>query len=468
MIDNVDRREPAMTVPDLHAEHVVYTGPGDLLSSTDGQSADDGQSSTDSARAAGTREVHVTVQTKWTPWPRTVVTLTGPRGSTWGHAYMPHGDAPRPLLRLHDPARTLLRLVPVFSGEDLLVCETTGEGRPAIEFSVEAVHAFWINCPWLDPEPPAIVHGRSTFLGRSTWTVGDYLVVVDQAHDHQARTAELQRNGGHGFTHAMRVTRVDGASLPRTDVARLLQALHLAVSFAVGRFVAPCLQAAEGGAPALVWHDMLVDHWQGTASVWRSNKGRLGTYLPALIEAVAGAALDPARSDTVRFVVHNFVNANENRTFLEQSVMSSWAALERLAWRRLVEDVADDDEEAHAKHARKIDGESATWRVRRLLKMAGIPTALPGDMPALEAYRREPGARRPHDGVQAVTWVRDAVTHPTAPERIYDAEGLLHEAYLVAQEWLALSFLHWVGYQSQVRSIADPRKPHQPVPWSEE
>jgi hypothetical protein len=448
-------RESAMAVPALHERSLIYVGSGQLRGLRGVQ------------RTASIDLVDVKIQTEWTPWPRAVVTLSGPSGSDWGSEIVLNDNISELTLHLQDPVQTVLTLAPVFAGDGLLVCETTGKPADSNVAPVHEVYAHWLNCPWLDPQPPAITDGRSIFIGRSTWNIGNYAIFIDSSSDHEDRKKALRNGGNHGFTHAMRAVRVDGSTMPQQEVSELLEALSLAVSFAVGRFVAPCLRGSSDGGSPLVWEDSLVDHWQGTQSVWREHKLIKDSHLEHLVAAVTSAALDPERRETVRYVIQNFVNANNNRTFLEQSIMSSWAGLERLAWRRIVEESEEEDESKRARWAKKVDSQKTSdWRIRRLLGISSVSPELSKHSPVLKSFRRHADDPPSSDGAQAVKWVRDAVTHPTGTERTGDLGELLHETYLVAQDWLALSLLNWVGYNSQVFSIVAPGEPRHMVPWA--
>jgi hypothetical protein len=430
----------AVATTELYPKEFLYSGPARL----------------------GTRGDHcdASVRVAWSPTPHLVVRLTG-LGAGGGLRHM-QADANQLTVKLLADDLVDLLVTPTRSqGNEVEAISADPFRWPNASAMMPNVLAFWVNAPSFGPTEsichPREGRGSDVWLGRTRWRIANYELVIDQAPDLSSRLRELRGNRGYGVTHGMLITK-DGAGISGAEAERLLEALQLSVSLVVGRFVAPALLGRVtscAGDASTAWAVPHVDPCEFTPFLWRGGSTET---LHHLISAVASALLDDAKRASTRFLIQSYVSSNRG-AFLEQRVMTNWAALEHLAWVRLVLEEAGVDADRMQGVADAVDGKKSDWRVRRLLEIARIPDRVPESLPAL----RGGSAGR---AVGAVAKVRHQLTHPKTPGVVYGQEGLLKETWLLTQRWLGLALLHWVGYEGFVLDVTDQAAAATRVPWA--
>lgn len=151
------------------------------------------------------------------------------------------------------------------------------------------------------------------------------------------RSSGLSRTGSTSITSTADHTHEDHRS-PRLLVAgTLLTALHVGVSFALGRWAAPMLPVGEDHTGKVVWEDWRASHCDPARNIspgwWYEREyASLTDFLGRVITAFA----DPDRLPTLRLQLMLGIAAMNDRRFVEQRVMMGTAGLEHIMWQTLV------------------------------------------------------------------------------------------------------------------------------------
>jgi hypothetical protein len=111
--------------------------------------------------------------------------------------------------------------------------------------------AHWFNLP--DLHGPILLAADSEG-GDRQWSnrwqadAGGWRITLDVRPDHDEVWTDLHKSDVYVMTHVMELRRIDGATFTPSEAETLLTALHLGVSFALGRWTAPMLPVGEGVA----------------------------------------------------------------------------------------------------------------------------------------------------------------------------------------------------------------------------
>jgi hypothetical protein len=343
---------------------------------------------------------------------------------------------------------------------------TTGEiGSATAELHRVLVH--WLNLPALrSPFPIGDRATGSWYTGRWVAEVGDWAIVLDRRPDHKATWEQVRAKGSIAVTHVMEIRRTDDRPFTAPEVQPVLDALHLGMSFALGRWVAPALPVGLDHGGNRVW-----EHWgarlctagaPGTLRWWfEQREWELAQLLNLLVARFA----DPDQRFGLRFLLSSAVAAAAGG-FVEQRIMTAFAALEHLTWTRLVTiggmsntRYRDEDFPAHRK-------------LSHLLAEAGITDMLDDDaLPALKAVAQRRPAHAARTGPAIAGYVRNMIVHPTGyAEQLYrQHDDLVQQAWFLTQDYLVLLILHHLGYTGSYRRMLKPggwAGDVEPVPWA--
>ncbi|MEU3077345.1 hypothetical protein [Streptomyces laurentii] len=75
----------------------------------------------------------------------------------------------------------------------------------------------------------------------------------------------------YAMTHVMEIRRLNGTAFTDAEVTRVLSAMHVGLSFALGRWVAPALPVGQNDHEQMVWGQcgpMLCDPARRISSGW--------------------------------------------------------------------------------------------------------------------------------------------------------------------------------------------------------
>jgi hypothetical protein len=323
---------------------------------------------------------------------------------------------------------------------------------------LKRVVTHWFNLPNLHG-PIALTRttegGDHWWLGRWEMEVDGWKLTLDVRPDHAQVWRNLHEAHVYVMTHVMELCRADGAAFTAAEAEPVLTALHVGVSFALGRWAAPMLPVGEDNTGKVVWEDWHPGHCdpaRKTSPGWwhEQQHSSLTDFLGRVITAFADADRLPA----LRLQLMFGIAAMNDRGFVEQRVMMGAAGLEHIMWQILVlegglSESQYRDQDAHEK-------------LRRLLTDAQIPTEIDaGLLPITARFAAEEQQRQGKllDGPDVVTQIRNRLVHPRgAQERVYRLEGLVAEVWRLTRHYLVLLILHSLGVPELIpRSQEDPR-----------
>jgi len=315
------------------------------------------------------------------------------------------------------------------------------------------VVAHWFNLPNLGG-PVALAWtteaGEHWWLGRWDLEVGGWRLTLDVRPDHARVWRNLHEAHVYVMTHVMELRRTDGATFTAAEAEPVLTALHVGVSFALGRWAAPMLPVGQDNTGKVVWEDWHPGHCDParmTSPGWWHDKqhASLSDFLGRVITAFA----DPDRLPALRLQLMLGIAAVNDRGFVEQRVMMGAAGLEHIMWQTLVLEGGMSEPQYRDQDAHEL--------LRRLLTDAHIPAGIDaGLLPVAARFAAEERRRQGKalDGPDVVTQIRNRLVHPRgAQDQVYRLEGLLAEVWRLTRHYLVLLILYSLGYQGSYRDL---------------
>jgi hypothetical protein len=322
---------------------------------------------------------------------------------------------------------------------------------------LKRVVTHWFNLP--DFHGP-IVLTRATEAGDHWWMgrwqieVDGWTLTLDVRPDHARVWKRLHEAHVYVMTHMMELRRADEATFTVTEVEPVLTALHVGVSFALGRWAAPMLPVGVDNEGRVVWEDWYPGHCdpaRKTSPGWWYEREH--TSLTDLLGHVIPAFADPDRLPALRLQLMFGIAATNDRRYVEQQIMMGAAGLEHIMWQILVLEGGMNE--------RQYLGQEAPLLLRRVLTDAQIPTDIDaGLLPLIARFAAEEKPRQGKvlDGPDVVTQIRNRLVHPKgAQERVYRLEGLVAEVWLLTRHYLVLLILHSLRYQGSYRDLRKTR-----------
>ncbi|MEV0906141.1 hypothetical protein [Streptomyces hokutonensis] len=311
----------------------------------------------------------------------------------------------------------------------------------------------WFNLPnWHGPLGlvAKTASGVHEWSGRWVHQANGWRITLDVRPDHQRVWQGLHKTDVYVMTHVMEVRRLDDGVFTADDADPLLTALHVGISFALGRWTAPMLPVGEDSDGRVVW-----EQWQGShcdparpsSDGWwyDQDHSSLGAFLSLVIDAFAA----PDKLTPLRFQMMYAISAMRSRDFIEPRIIMGTAGLEHIVWQGLVL--------SGIMTKQQYTGSHAHIRLRRVLRDAQIPVEInPSHLPAAAKYAAEVKANenKDIDGADVVTWVRNRLVHPQeSQERVYGLDGLTRDTWLLARHYLVLLILNSLGYSGSYRDL---------------
>jgi hypothetical protein len=319
---------------------------------------------------------------------------------------------------------------------------------------LKRIIAHWFNLPDFHGPialPTTTGTGERWWPGRWETVIEGWKLTIDVRPDHARVWRDLHQAHVYVMTHVMEIRRADGATFTAAEAEPLLAALHVGVSFALGRWAAPMLPVGEGGTGEVVWEDWRVPHCdpaRNTSPGWWHERQHvsLADFLGRVIKVFTDADRRPA----LRLQLMFGISAVNDRGFVEQRIMMGTAGLEHIMWQTLVLDGGMTEREYRW-------GREAHDLLRTVLTDAQVPTDIDVQrLPVTARFVAEEWVRQGKvlDGPDVVTQVRNRLVHPKgAQEQVYRLDGLVAEVWLLTRHYLVLLILHSLGYQGSYRDL---------------
>ncbi|MFC6512200.1 hypothetical protein ACFQFR_04115 [Streptomyces goshikiensis] len=332
--------------------------------------------------------------------------------------------------------------------------------------------AHWFNLPRWRGSAHLEAHAadgtpRLVSAGRSVYVAGGWMITLDVRPDHEAVFSGVRQADVYVMTHVMEIRRLDGTTFTAAEVTPVLSALHVGLSFALGRWVAPALPVGLNDQEHAVWGQwgpMLCDPARRISSGWWYPEDQ--ESLAGLLACLLPAFRDPDKGQALRLQMQYAITAIADRGFVEQRIMSGAAGLEHVMWQELVLSGRLTEAE-YASRARP-----AHDKLRTLLTESGVDLRVRADrLPAAAAYatRQQVNGARPADGADVVTRVRNRLVHPKeTQEPVYGVQGLVTDIWLLTRHYLALLVLRSIGYLGSYQDLSKTNRlvgETEPVPW---
>ncbi|HKR51541.1 MAG TPA: hypothetical protein VJT72_18560 [Pseudonocardiaceae bacterium] len=313
--------------------------------------------------------------------------------------------------------------------------------------------AHWFNLPnWHGPlglveKTP---RGEHEWSGRWLLEAGGWKITLDVRPDYQQVWRDLHMTDVYVMTHVMEVCRADNSVFTADEADPLLTALHVGVSFALGRWAAPMLPVGEDSDGQVVWEQWraaFCDPARPNSDGWWYDQDHesLGDFLSLVIDAFA----DPDKLTPLRFQMMYAISALRSHDFIEPRIIMGTAGLEHIMWQSLVLSGALTEREYKRRPAHDL--------LRTVLRNAQIPVDIDlGLLPAAAQYAADVqvNENKDIDGADVVTWVRNRLVHPQeSQERVYGLDGLTRDAWLLARHYLVLLILNSLGYNGSYRDL---------------
>lgn len=297
--------------------------------------------------------------------------------------------------------------------------------------------------------PEGIRHVRPNLVLKSE----SWVVEVDPVGDIFRLEKSLEESGGYAITHHCTLRRSDGTPFSRQAASDVLEWLGSFFSFGFGHRVAPLL--ARGYLnDSRVWEERqlrVIDQFDTWLDI-RSAES-LETAFPGFALLAQSAIWErPLRS-----AVYWFINANVAAGGVDTAIVLAQAALELLAWTRLVQETKSVSPDGFEKLP-------AADEIRLVLSACEIPLAIPRELTDLVKLAK---AYNWVDGPAAVTSLRNSIVHPNLEKRFKFAEALV-DVWRLSQWYVELVVLRQTGFRGMYSSRLTARWVGQvePVPWA--
>lgn len=346
---------------------------------------------------------------------------------------------------------------------ELNALATNSGGRGVIPYASLAsnrqltrVVMHWVNLPSILPAE-GLHEDYGSWSGHWEAQGAGWNMVVDSRLDLGAAFSAIKSSRHYTITHTGELKRVDGSSFDIDSATDALYGWQVALSFALGRWVAPALPIGFDSAGRRAWEQWApwrCDEVDGYESWWDNHNG---DDLKDFVTLFLDAWFNSSRRDLVWHMCHHLIAANHRSTVLEARIMLVQATLEYFSWVKYVISEARSGRE-HQKSRSSAD------HLRELLEEAGVSSEIPA-LPALQQYAAEEGLQ---DGPELVTYLRNRLVHPKDAGEPYRVERLVGRAWQLSMQYGELLLLHELGYRGQFCRRLPPREcahAREPVPW---
>lgn len=304
------------------------------------------------------------------------------------------------------------RLVPTQHQQPVTAIQT-GDKLQSVKFNV-------VNFPEFHCKLSTGDQTYTVRLQTPTWRIE-----IKAVPEISAVKRRLEEESGYGITHEGSIRRSDGELFSVEEVEKLLDGLHLFLSFARGAYCGITLISGNdkngdkvweqwGTYPTYPWFTMV--SW---FDVWK------GETLSEVFRGFWKRFEEESDDDPVRVALYWYLISNESDS-LEARIVLTQAALERLAYTIVGK--------------RKKSCKTGIW-IGNALKKKKIDPKIPLSCQALEKFRREEGLC---DGPHTLTEIRNHLIHPKQTRNIRVDD--YSEAWDVGQRYVELLLLNLFEY----------------------
>lgn len=300
-------------------------------------------------------------------------------------------------------------------------------------------------------------------LARVSLCSDEWHIDVDRATDSCKRLERLKESGGFAWTASAVIRRPDNSKFSAEDCHRALETLFFYLSFAAGRWTGLCLPVAYDAADVVVGDDWICQR----TTPYRNAVSWAAKDRPECLEQSYGRFselyADPFWHEILVTAIHWYIEANNQAAAIEGSIALTQTALELLATSILVE-------QENWISFGAYDKLPAGDRLRLLLKWAGIPSGIPGELTELTALANHK-ANSWQDGAHALVEIRNSIIHPTKKNRArfkQHSSGARVDAWLLGLWMVELVLLRLLEYRGLYvrRTARGASKALEVVPWA--
>jgi hypothetical protein len=244
--------------------------------------------------------------------------------------------------------------------------------------------------------------------GRIQLVARGWILTLDPVPNNKELTAAIQGGSGYGITYSGKIVKEDGSVFTPSEAEYFLDAFSWYSSFAVGRWVGAFLLRGIDASVGTVWQS------------WSKRRVNPYAYRTSWVDLqFANIFQDPFPGfvelwfdtdwhEELLTVIHWYLAANSQSGAIEGSIVQTQTAFELLSSAVLVEQKSWLSTGGYEKLP-------AADRIRLLLHWAGIPTDIPT---ALSDLSSRASSENWSDTAEAMTAIRNTITHPTKKNRI--------------------------------------------------
>ena len=269
--------------------------------------------------------------------------------------------------------------------------------------------------------------------------------------------SEIQSES-YSFTHHLVMRKIDGSAFSCAEARNAIDVLFIFLRFCTERWIAPALVVGidrSGVAAMQEWGTPKVDV-QDSTSNWLDPYG--GEPMVEVFPEYSRLMEDSDWKEAIRTAIYWYIRANTNHVGPDGGIVLLQAALERLAWQKLVQDRGAISGDGFLKLP-------AADQMRLILDSCRIPLSIPA---LLEQTLRAAKEYNWNDGPQAFVEVRNGLVHPQKRKKLEGSRAYF-EVFQLGKWYLELILLRMFGLNSKYanrlkmpRSIGDV----DPVPWT--
>lgn len=199
---------------------------------------------------------------------------------------------------------------------------------------IDRVVAHWFNLPRWRGSAHLAAHAadgmpRPVSAGRSVYEADGWRITLDIRPDHEAVFSDVRQADVYVMTHVMEIRRLNGTTFTAAEVTPVISALHVGLSFALGRWVAPTLPVGLNDQALAVWGQWgptLCDPARRISSGWWYPEDQ--ESLADLLACLLPIFRNPDKGQALRLQMQYAITAIADRGFVEQRIMSGAAGLE--------------------------------------------------------------------------------------------------------------------------------------------